>query len=86
VEAGLRNLGFEVALPRDSHLCCGSAGPYSLLEPKVAGELRDWKLDNLLRSAPDVIVSGNVGCIQHLRSGASIPVKHWIEWLDEALT
>ncbi|HEY2685416.1 MAG TPA: glycolate oxidase subunit GlcF [Steroidobacteraceae bacterium] len=86
VEAGLRNLGFEVALPRDSHLCCGSAGTYSLLEPKVAGELRDWKLDNLLRSAPDVIVSGNVGCIQHLRSGASIPVKHWIEWLDEALT
>jgi glycolate oxidase iron-sulfur subunit len=86
VEAGLRNLGFEVALPRDSHLCCGSAGTYSLLEPKLAGELRDLKLDNLLRSAPDVIVSGNVGCIQHLRSGASIPVKHWIEWLDEALT
>jgi glycolate oxidase iron-sulfur subunit len=85
VEETLRNLGFDVALPRDAHLCCGSAGTYSLLQPKIANELRDLKVDNLLRSAPDLIVSGNVGCIQHLKSGANIPVKHWIEWLDEAL-
>lgn len=86
VEETLMQLGFEVALPRDSHLCCGSAGTYSLLQPQVAGELRDRKLDNLMRSAPDIIVSGNIGCIQHLKSASSVPVKHWIEWLDEALT
>ena len=85
VEAALKGLGFDMVLPRDSHLCCGSAGTYSLLQPRVANELRERKLENLMRSAPDVIVSGNVGCIQHLQAAAGIPVKHWIEWLDEAL-
>jgi glycolate oxidase iron-sulfur subunit len=85
VESHLRTLGFEVALPNDSHLCCGSAGTYSLLEPKIAYELRDRKLGNLTPLAPDCIVSANIGCIQHLQSGTSTPVRHWVEVLDEAL-
>jgi glycolate oxidase iron-sulfur subunit len=85
VEAHLRALGFEVALPKDSHLCCGSAGTYSLLEPAIAKELRDRKLGNLTPLAPDCIVSSNIGCIQHLQSGTSTPVRHWVEVLDEAL-
>ncbi|MGA2341939.1 MAG: glycolate oxidase subunit GlcF [Steroidobacteraceae bacterium] len=85
VESHLRVLGFEVALPNDSHLCCGSAGTYSLLEPKIAYELRDRKLANLAPLVPDCIVSSNIGCIQHLQSGTSTPVRHWVEVLDEAL-
>jgi glycolate oxidase iron-sulfur subunit len=85
VESHLRTLGFEVALPSDSHLCCGSAGTYSLLEPEIARELRDRKLATLAPLAPDCIVSSNIGCIQHLQSGTATPVRHWVEVLDEAL-
>jgi glycolate oxidase iron-sulfur subunit len=81
----LQTLGIEVSLPIDSHLCCGSAGAYSVLQPKIATQLRDRKLAQLLALNPDCILSANVGCIQHLQSGTSIPVKHWIEWLDEAI-
>jgi glycolate oxidase iron-sulfur subunit len=84
-EAHLRTLGFEVALPHDSHLCCGSAGTYSLLHPEIARELRDRKLGALAPLAADCIVSSNIGCIQHLQSGTTIPVRHWVEVLDEAL-
>ncbi len=89
VESGLRELGFEVSLAAsESHLCCGSAGTYSVLQPELAYQLRDRKLDHLLASAappPQVIVSANVGCIQHLQSGTATPVRHWVEVLDEAL-
>jgi glycolate oxidase iron-sulfur subunit len=81
----LQALGLEVRLPLDSHLCCGSAGAYSVLQPRIATELRDRKLAQLQALKPDCILSANVGCIQHLQSGTSIPVKHWIEWLDEAI-
>jgi glycolate oxidase iron-sulfur subunit len=85
VESHLRTLGFEVALPSDSHLCCGSAGTYSMLEPEIARELRDRKLGALAPIAHDCIVSSNIGCIQHLQSGTATPVRHWVEVLDEAL-
>jgi glycolate oxidase iron-sulfur subunit len=85
VESHLRALGFEVAVPSDSHLCCGSAGTYALLEPGIARELRDRKLGALAPLAPDCIVSSNIGCIQHLQSGTATPVRHWVEVLDEAL-
>jgi glycolate oxidase iron-sulfur subunit len=85
VESHLRTLGFEVAVPSDSHLCCGSAGTYSLLEPGIARELRDRKLGALAPLAPDCIVSSNIGCIQHLQSGTATPVRHWVEVLDQAL-
>jgi glycolate oxidase iron-sulfur subunit len=80
----LQTLGLDVRLPIDSNLCCGSAGAYSVLQPRIATELRDRKLAQLQAVQPDCILSANVGCIQHLQSGTAIPVKHWIEWLDEA--
>ncbi len=84
VETHLRKLGFDVQVSAlESHLCCGSAGTYSVLNPEIAYTLRDRKL-NALPSA-DVIISANVGCITHLQSGSSIPVRHWIEVLDDAL-
>jgi glycolate oxidase iron-sulfur subunit len=69
----------------ESHLCCGSAGTYSVLQPGLAGRLRDRKLRNLAALRPDCIVSANIGCILHLQSGTTTPVRHWVEVLDEAL-
>lgn len=86
VETQLADLGFDVeAGITDGHLCCGSAGTYSVLQPTLANLLRDRKLANLTASNPRCIVSANVGCIQHLQTGTSIPVRHWVEVLDEAL-
>jgi len=86
VEAGLRELGFKVNLAScDSHLCCGSAGTYSVLQPVLSKQLRDRKLAALAPLHAEAIVSANIGCIQHLQSGTATPVRHWIELLDEAL-
>jgi glycolate oxidase iron-sulfur subunit len=86
VEAHLRALGFDVELAmNEAHLCCGSAGTYSILHPELAMPLRDRKLSHLAALAPETIVSANIGCIQHLQSGTPTPVRHWIEVLDEAL-
>jgi glycolate oxidase iron-sulfur subunit len=86
VETHLQALGFDVSAAYDeSHLCCGSAGTYSVLQPQLATQLRDRKLLNLAKLKPQFILSANVGCIQHLQSGTSTPVMHWIEMLDQAL-
>ncbi|RYX96582.1 MAG: glycolate oxidase subunit GlcF [Comamonadaceae bacterium] len=86
VEKYLGDLGFDVRVARnESHLCCGSAGTYSVLNPEIAYQLRDRKLGNLGEMKPDVIVSANIGCITHLQSGTETPVRHWVEVLDEAL-
>ena len=86
VEKHLAELGFEVKLAaRESHLCCGSAGTYSVLQPVLAKQLRDRKLAQLEPLAPQVIVSANIGCIQHLQSGTTTPVRHWVEVLADAL-
>jgi glycolate oxidase iron-sulfur subunit len=86
VEALLRTLGFEVALAgSESHLCCGSAGTYSVLQPELAYALRDRKLTQLNALEAERIVSGNIGCIQHLQTGTAMPVQHWIELIDEAI-
>jgi glycolate oxidase iron-sulfur subunit len=86
VEVHLRMLGFEVETARnESHLCCGSAGTYSVLQPELAYQLRDRKLGHLAALAPQAIVSANIGCIQHLQTGTATPVMHWVEVLDEAL-
>jgi len=86
VEAHLSELGFSVAVARsESHLCCGSAGTYSVLQPDIAYQLRDRKLQHLSELAPQAIVSANIGCITHLQSGTDTPVRHWVEVLDEAL-
>jgi glycolate oxidase iron-sulfur subunit len=86
VETHLRALGFDVkAAGEESHLCCGSAGTYSILQPQLAAQLRDRKLKHLAKTAPAIILSANIGCIQHLQSGTTTKVMHWIEWLDEAV-
>jgi glycolate oxidase iron-sulfur subunit len=86
VEAQLALLGFDVrTAASEGHLCCGSAGTYSVLQPALASQLRDRKLANLAASNPQFILSANIGCIQHLQSGTDIPVRHWVEVLDEAL-
>ena len=86
VETQLNALGFEVSLAgAESHLCCGSAGTYSVLQPELATQLRDRKLGQLLPLQPQAIVSANIGCIQHLQSGTATPVRHWVEVLDEVL-
>ena len=86
VETHLGALGFEVSLASsESHLCCGSAGTYSVLQPALASALRDRKLAALARLEPQAIVSANIGCIGHLQTGTTTPVRHWVEVLDEAL-
>jgi glycolate oxidase iron-sulfur subunit len=69
----------------ERELCCGSAGTYSILQPRLATQLRDRKLEALTRATPDVILSANIGCIVHLASGTEIRVEHWIEWLSARL-
>jgi len=86
VEQHLGALGFDIKVAScEAHLCCGSAGTYSVLQPDLAYQLRDRKLANLGEMKPEVIVSANIGCITHLQSGTATPVRHWIEVLDEAL-
>ena len=90
VELHLNQLGFRLRTAQsEAHLCCGSAGTYSVLHPELATPLRDRKLGALGEAfgeqPPDVILSANIGCITHLQSGTATPVRHWIEVLDEAL-
>ncbi len=87
VEKHLGELGFNIRVAScESHLCCGSAGTYSVLNPGIAYQLRDRKLENLSEMKPEVIASANIGCITHLQSGTATPVRHWVELLDEALS
>ena len=87
VETHMAALGFSVRIASsESHLCCGSAGTYSVLNPALSYQLRDRKLGNLAPTADEVIISANIGCITHLQSGTSTPVRHWVEVLDAALS
>ena len=86
VETHLRALGFDMRVAAsESHLCCGSAGTYSVLQPELSKTLRERKLGHLQAQAPAVIASANMGCITHLQAGTPTPVRHWVELLDEAL-
>jgi glycolate oxidase iron-sulfur subunit len=86
VEQHLGDMGFDIRTTNnESHLCCGSAGTFSVLHPKMAYQLRDRKLGHLDELHQEVIVSANIGCITHLQSGTQTPVKHWVEVLDAAL-
>jgi glycolate oxidase iron-sulfur subunit len=82
VEGLLARLGFELTPVADAHLCCGSAGTYSLLQPRLALRLRDNKLAALRARDPEVIATANIGCQLHLQAGAGQPVLHWLELLD----
>jgi len=85
VERLLAGAGFTLLPVADAHLCCGSAGTYSILQPELAGRLKVNKLHALEANVPDVIATANIGCMTHLQSGASVPVRHWIELIDAAL-
>ncbi len=81
----LSRLGFDLRQPADSHLCCGSAGTYSILQPTLADQLGKDKLEKLRDTGAEVIASANIGCLLHLQERTAQPVRHWIEWLDEFL-
>ena len=90
MEQYLGELGFNIKVTgAESHLCCGSAGTYSVLNPGLSHQLLARKLGHLNATfgatPPDMIVSANIGCITHLQSGTATPVHHWIEVLDQAL-
>ncbi|MGL4575938.1 MAG: heterodisulfide reductase-related iron-sulfur binding cluster, partial [Burkholderiaceae bacterium] len=84
-EGLLAKCGVQLKPFNESHLCCGSAGAYSVLQPEIATQLRDRKLGNLQAAKPEVILSANIGCLTHLQSGTETPVIHWIEWVDQQL-
>jgi len=85
VEAILTQLGFELTPVADAHLCCGSAGTYSILQKEMSQKLLDGKISTLMSGNPDVIATANIGCHMHLESKAGIPVKHWLELIAESL-
>jgi glycolate oxidase iron-sulfur subunit len=85
VETLLADAGFELTPVAEKHLCCGSAGTYSILQPAIANQLKARKLGNLSAGQPELIVTANIGCLTHLQSGSAIPVKHWVELLDQVL-
>ena len=83
-KALLSAAGFEVVEPADSHLCCGSAGTYNLMQPEISGQLKARKVRTLEAKAPDVIAAGNIGCMMQIGSGTGVPVVHTVELLDWA--
>ena len=82
LETLLERAGYELAPVSDAHLCCGSAGSYSILQPEISRVLRERKLAALSAGAPEVVATANIGCLAHLQSASATPVKHWIELLD----
>jgi len=84
-EGVLRDMGLELVPVADKHLCCGSAGTYSILQPELAQRLRDDKLAKLQANEPEVVATANIGCQVHLQSNAGVPVRHWIELLAEPI-
>jgi glycolate oxidase iron-sulfur subunit len=85
VETILASMGFSLTTVADPHLCCGSAGTYSILQPVLSQQLLRNKLSSLQQGNPDVIATANIGCQMHLSSSSNVPVKHWIELIDEAM-
>jgi glycolate oxidase iron-sulfur subunit len=85
VESVLEAAGCELVAVQDGHLCCGSAGTYSILQPELAKNLRANKLAALQSGAPAAIATANIGCLAHLQSGTQTPVLHWVQMVDASL-
>ncbi len=80
----LKRAGFKVVEPADSHLCCGSAGTYNLMQPEISAQLKTRKIRTLEAKSPDIIAAGNIGCMMQIGSGTGVPVVHTVELLDWA--
>jgi glycolate oxidase iron-sulfur subunit len=85
VESLLREAGFQLTFVPDAHLCCGSAGTYSILQPELSQRLLVNKVQALESGQPETIATANIGCLAHLQGAATVPVRHWIEMLDDRL-
>jgi len=85
-EALLGAAGYRLTAVPDGHLCCGSAGTYSILQPELSKQLLKNKVESLQSGQPDVIATANIGCLAHIQTGASAPVRHWVELIDEAVS
>jgi len=85
VETILSSAGYDPQPVRDSHLCCGSAGTYSILQPELSERLRKNKLEALTEGGAKLIASANIGCMTHLEAGTPLPVRHWVELIDQRL-
>jgi len=83
IEQMLLAVGYELTPVADSHLCCGSAGTYSVLQPELSSRLRSNKLAALNAGGPALVATANIGCLTHLQAGSPLPVRHWIELIDE---
>ena len=79
IETIFSTCGYQLSPIKDKHLCCGSAGTYSITQPKLSEQLREQRLTGLMAGDPDLIVTANIGCLHHLNSGSTVPVQHWIE-------
>jgi glycolate oxidase iron-sulfur subunit len=86
VEPLLAAAGFELTSVPDAHLCCGSAGTYSILQPELSRRLLANKVEALESGGPAVVATANIGCLTHIQNGTATPVRHWIDLLDERLT
>ncbi len=78
----LKRAGFTVVEPADSHLCCGSAGTYNLMQPEISAQLKERKIRTLEAKSPDIIAAGNIGCMMQIGSGSDVPIVHTVELLD----
>ena len=85
VESILRDAGVTLTAVPDGHLCCGSAGTYSLLKPGISRQLLHNKVRALESGAPQEIATANIGCLAHVQTGTRLPVRHWIELIDERM-
>lgn len=85
IENILSTCGYQLSPIKDKHLCCGSAGTYSITQPKLSAKLREQRLTGLMFAQPDLIVTANIGCLHHLNAGSFVPVRHWIEVVAEDL-
>lgn len=85
IENILSSCGYQLSKIRDKHLCCGSAGTYSITQPKLSKQLREQRLSGLMINQPDLIVTANIGCLHHLNAGSTVPIRHWVEIIAEHL-
>ena len=85
IESIFSGCGYQLTPIKDKHLCCGSAGTYSITQPKLSKQLREQRLAGLILGQPDVIATANIGCLHHLNAGSPVPIKHWVEIIAEDL-